>query len=118
MRAKTRKSERRACELMGLSRTVLHHVPCASPRNDELRARIRQLASERRRFGYRRIHALLRREGVCVNVKRVHRLYRQDALQVRRRRKRGGVAIERRPLLAHSTGTERGLVDRFCHGRP
>jgi len=99
MRAKTSISERRACYLMQLSRTVLHYAARAQLRNDELRARIGQLAAERRRFGYRRIHAMLRREGVNVNVKRVHRLYCKDELQVRRRRKRRGVALERRPLL-------------------
>jgi putative transposase len=99
MRARTKISERRACVLMGLSRTLLHYEPYAQLRNDQLRVRIQQLAAERRRFGYRRIHALLRREGVNVNVKRVHRLYCDDGLQVRRRRRRRGVAGERRPLL-------------------
>ena len=99
MRAKTEISERRACELMGLSRTVLHYERCVDEVNVALRSRITELAAERRRFGYRRIHALLRREGRSVNVKRVHRLYCKEALQVRRRRKRHGVAVERRPLV-------------------
>jgi putative transposase len=111
MRAKTRISERRACVLMDLSRTVLHYAPCAQVRNEHLRARIQQLAAERRRFGYRRIHALLRREGMYANVKRVHRLYRQDELQVRRRRKRRGVAIERRPLLVPQAPSEVWSID-------
>jgi putative transposase len=121
MRAKTRISERRACALMGLSRTVLHYAPCSRPRNDQLRVRIQQLAAERRRFGYRRIHALLRREGVAVNVKRVHRLYCQDALQVRRRRKRRGVAVERRPLLVPQSPSQLWsidfVMDALEHGR-
>jgi len=96
---------------MGLSRTVLHYAPCAWTRNDQLRERIQQLAAERRRFGYRRIHALLRREGVRVNVKRVHRLYREDGLQVRRRRKRRGVAVERRPLLVPHRPSEIWSID-------
>ena len=98
MRAKTGISERRACELIGLSRTVLHYGQRTSPHTAVLRARIVALAAERRRFGYRRIHALLRREGKQVNVKRVHRLYREERLQVQRRRRRRGVAVERRPL--------------------
>jgi putative transposase len=63
-----------------------------------LRCRIVELAGQRRRFGYRRIHALLRREGGMANVKRVHRLYQLEKLQVRRRKRRHGVAVERRPL--------------------
>jgi putative transposase len=98
MRAKTGISERRACELIDLSRTVLHYGQRASPHTAALRARIIALAAERRRFGYRRIHALLRRAGKQVNVKRVHRLYREERLQVQRRRRRRGVAVERRPL--------------------
>lgn len=98
MRAKTGISERRACGLIGLSRTVLHYGQRSSPHTAALRARIVALAAERRRFGCRRIHALLRREGKHVNVKRVHRLYREERLQVQRRRRRRGVAVERRPL--------------------
>jgi putative transposase len=111
MRAKTNISERRACELRGLSRTVLHYQARTELRNDELRARIGQLAAERRRLGYRRIHAMLRREGVRVNVKRVHRLYCKDELQVRRRRKRRGVALERRPLLVPHGPNEVWSID-------
>jgi putative transposase len=96
MRAKTNLSERRACALIGLSRTVLHYV--AQPTDDTLQRRLIELAGERRRFGYRRLHTLLEREGFEVNHKRVHRLYRQAGLAVRRRRKRDRVAVERRPL--------------------
>jgi len=121
MRAKTAISERRACVLIGLSRTVLHYAPCTQLRNDQLRSRIQQLAAERRRFGYRRIHALLRREGESVNVKRVHRLYCEDRLQVRSRRKRRGVAVERRPLLVPCKPSEVWsidfVMDALEHGR-
>jgi len=99
MRAKTGISERRACGVIRLSRTVLHYGPQDSTQATDLRQRIVSLAAERRRFGYRRIHAFLRREGVAVNVKRVHRLYREERLQVQRRRRRRGVAVERRPLV-------------------
>jgi len=98
MRAKTRVSERRACALIGLSRTVLHYAGLVSEKNAIVRSRMLAIAAERRRFGYRRIHVLLRREGQCVNVKRVYRLYRLERLQVQSRRKRRGVALERRPL--------------------
>ena len=57
------------------------------PDDAELRGRLRELASERRRFGYRRLHLLLKREGVEVNWKKLYRLYREERLTVR---KRGG----------------------------
>ena len=98
MRAKMRISERRACQLMSISRTVLHYARRPDVDDGSLRGRIAELAAQRRRFGYRRIHALLRREGVKANVKRVHRLYQLEGLQVRRRKRRHGVAVERRPL--------------------
>jgi hypothetical protein len=62
-------SERRTCQLVEISRTVLHYVPKMQPENEQLQHRMVELASGRRRFGYRRIHALLRREGVDVNHK-------------------------------------------------
>lgn len=99
MRAKTGISERRACALMGLSRMVLHYQQRTCGRREALRSRVVSLAAQRRRFKYRRIHALLRREGEQVNVKCVHRLYREERLLVQRRRRGKGVAVERRPLV-------------------
>ncbi len=99
MTAQTAISESRACQLVGLSRTVLHYQPKPCVMNEQLQQRMIELATERRRFGYRRIHALLRREGVQANHKRVHRLYQEAGLAVRRRRKRHGVAVDREPLL-------------------
>jgi putative transposase len=64
-----------------------------------LSGRITELALERRRFGYRRIWQLLRREGLQVNHKRVYRLYHLSGLGVKRRRRRKGLATERLPLL-------------------
>ncbi|MDM7286972.1 IS3 family transposase, partial [Klebsiella pneumoniae] len=65
----------------------------------QLSLRITELALERRRFGYRRIWQLLRREGLCVNHKRVYRIYQLNGLSVKRRRRRKGLATERLPLL-------------------
>ncbi len=77
-------SERRACRVVGAGRSGVRYRP--RDRDDAaLRARLRELAAERRRFGYRRLHALLRREGITVNHKRVERLYRDEGLAVRRR---------------------------------
>jgi putative transposase len=64
-----------------------------------LSGRITELALERRRFGYRGIWQLLRREGLHVNHKRVYRLYHLSGLGVKRRRRRKGLATERLPLL-------------------
>ena len=64
----------------------------------DLRARLRELAQARPRFGYRRLHVLLRREGRVINHKRIYRLYRQEGLTVRRR-KRKRVARGRGPIL-------------------
>lgn len=98
MRESTTISERRACLLVGLSRTVLHYDSKEQPENEQLQARLVELAGERRRFGYRRLHALVRREGVQVNHKRIYRLYSDAGLSVRRRKKRHGVAVERQTL--------------------
>jgi putative transposase len=97
-------SERRACQLVGIGRSTLRY--CRRTRRDEpsLRQRLRELAAARPRFGYRRLHVLLRREGVIVNHKRVERLYREEGLAVRRRRRkrvardgRGRAALPARP---------------------
>ena len=55
-----------------------------------MRARLRELAAEKRRYGYRRLHVLLRREGVLVNHKCVERIYREEGLSVRRRKRKHG----------------------------
>jgi putative transposase len=82
-------SERRACRLIGLARSTNRRK--LKGRDDEdIRARLMQLARERQRFGYRRPTALLRREGRSVNHKRVYRLYRAMGLAMRRRIRRHG----------------------------
>jgi putative transposase len=80
-------SERRACRLVGTGRSSARYRPT---RGDDaaVRTRLRELAAERPRFGYRRLHALLRREGIVVNHKRVQRLYGEEGLAVRRRKRK------------------------------
>jgi len=99
MRAKTGISERRACGLMGLSRTVLRYRVAGDQDQGRLREAIRRLAEQRGRFGYRRIHALFRREELAVKRKRVQRIYRKEGLQVAERKRRRSVAMERRALV-------------------
>jgi len=92
-------SERRACALVGVGRATVRYRPRERPDDAPLRRRLLALAGERPRFGYRRLHALLRREGVIVNHKRIERLYREGGLAVRRRgRKRVARADRGRPL--------------------
>jgi putative transposase len=96
---------------MELSRTVLHYASKVWLENAQLQRRMVELASERRRFGYRRIHALLCREGIEVNQKRIFRLYRAAGLAVARRKKRCHVAVEREPLALPSRPNEIWSMD-------
>ena len=85
-------SQRRACGLIGLDPKTYRY---ASRRPDDaaVRTRLKELALERRRFGYRRLFVLLRREGEPSGINRIHRLYREEGLCVRKRRaRRGGLA--------------------------
>ncbi len=90
--------ERRACRLAGLSRDSYRHPPEPSATTRALSARIVELAQIRRRFGYRRLHDLLRPEYPDVNHKKIYRLYREANLAVRRRRKVRRPACERQRL--------------------
>ena len=104
-------SERRACRLVGLSRTTLRRVVEERSQTVALKARIVDLAHVRRRFGYRRIHDLLRREGVKANHKRVYRLYREASLSVRKRRRRKLVMADRQALHVPSAPNEVWSID-------
>lgn len=80
-------SERRACRIVGVSRSVQQYQPL--PKDDAAAIkRMKELASENRRYGYLRLHAMLRREGLIVNHKRTYRLYTEQGLQVRTKRRR------------------------------
>ena len=91
-------SERRACSLVGLSRDRYRHPPEPDQATLELRARIVDIAQARRRFGYRRVHDMLRPEFPGVNHKRVYRLYSAANLSVRKRMKAKRPVSERVPL--------------------
>mgnify|MGYP000925451447 CR=1 FL=1 len=91
-------SERRACRLVGLSRDSYRNPPEPDPVTVELSDKIIEIAQVRRRFGYRRIHDLLRPQFPSVNHKRVYRLYTQANLPVRQRRKAKRPLSERVPL--------------------
>jgi putative transposase len=87
-------SERRACRFTGFARSSQRYVARRPPRT-ELRQRLRTLAGQRPRWGYRRLHLLLGREGYAVNRKLVERIYREEGLTVRRRRAKKQIAIPR-----------------------
>src|SRR5258708_24649873 len=84
------------------------------PPDEALRERLRQLARERRRFGYRRLYVLLRREGHRVNRKRVYRLYKAERLMVRRRGGRKRALGMRVPIPLPPPPNERWSLD-FVH---
>ncbi len=80
-------SERHACRLMGLGRST-HRYRARKEGDAELRMRLKELAAQRMRFGYRRLTAMLAREGMAANHKRVYRLYREEGLAMRIRQRR------------------------------
>jgi transposase InsO family protein len=86
-------SERRACQIISADRKTIRYRSSRPPEVD-LRAKLRDLANERRRFGYRRLFILLRRDGEPSGVNRIYRLYREEGLSVRKR-KAGGVLSAR-----------------------
>ena len=80
-------SERRACRVVGADRKSMRYRS-TRPDDADVRVRLRDLAQQRRRFGYRRLHILLRRDGVLINHKKTQRLYTEEGLTVRKRRSR------------------------------
>jgi putative transposase len=103
-------SQRRACSVIGADRTSVRYR-CRRPDDTALRERLRSLASERRRFGYRRLHILLRREGAQVNHKKLRRLYREERLQVRRRGSRKRALGTRAPMALPQGPNQRWSLD-------
>ena len=101
-------SERRACRLVGLSRDSYRNPLVPSELNKTLSGQIIKLAQLRRRFGYRRIHDLLRPSFPDLNHKRIYRLYTEANLSVRRRRKGKRPSNERQPLDIMAAPTSAG----------
>jgi putative transposase len=103
-------SERRACSAIEVPRATIRYRS-RRPDDRALRERLRTLAHERRRFGYRRLHVLLRREGYVVNHKRIYRLYREERLLVRRRGGRKRALGTRAPIAVPLAPNERWSLD-------
>jgi putative transposase len=113
-------SERRACRVIGCARMTVRYRS-RRPDDAAVRDRLKALAHERRRFGYRRLHVLLKREGYAVNHKRLFRLYREERLGVRRRGGRKRALGTRAPMLIAQLPNERWSLDfasdQFGDGR-
>lgn len=113
-------SERRACKAIGCCRMTVRY---STSRGDDadLRARMIAIARERRRFGYRRLHVMLKREGHVVNHKKLFRLYREEKLAVRRRGGRKRAIGTRAPMLIPLRPNQRWSLDfvsdQFTDGR-
>ena len=103
-------SQRRACLTIGADRSSVRYRGLRGD-DSELRSRLRELASRRRRFGYRRLHVLLAREGIRVNHKKLRRLYGEERLQVRRRGGRKRALGTRAPLLLPEGPNQRWSLD-------
>ncbi len=105
-----RYSQRRACHIVGIEPRVYRYK---SKRCDDerLRQRLRELASERRRFGYRRLHILLKREGVIVNWKKLYRIYKEERLTVRKRGGRKRALGTRAPMTIPQGANQRWSLD-------
>lgn len=112
-------SERRACKLLGVDRASYRYEP-KPDRNAELREELVKLARQKPRYGYRRLHAVLERRGQAVNVKRVYRLYAEEGLAVRRRRRKRLVrerVAEPRLIRANQEWAMDFIVDGLANGR-
>lgn len=103
-------SQRRACDVIEADRTSVRYRSIR-PDDAALRARLRELAAERRRFGYRRLHILLRREGHLMNHKKLRRLYREERLMVRKRGGRKRALGTRAPMTLPQRPNERWSLD-------
>jgi len=120
MQVEVKLSQRRACGLI-----LMHRATCRYERrrseDPRLRERLRELAAARRRFGYRRLQVLLRREGFSVNHKRVYRLYGEEKLGLRRKRGRRRTTAARVPLKLPVRSDEVWTMDftqdAFASGR-
>lgn len=111
----------RACGLVGISRSLFNYEPRRRIDDEALTGRMTAIAAQKRRYGYRRIHVLLQREGWLTNHKRVWRLYSKAGLSVRKRRRKRIAAVERTPRPLPSGPNQSWSMDfvsdGLAHGR-
>jgi len=114
-------SERRACRVAAVKRSTVRYRSQAKDQTP-LRQRLRELAASRVRYGYRRLHILLRREGWRVNAKRVYRMYREEGLSLRYKRAKKRVSMPRVTPPPATQPNERWSIDflrdSLADGRP
>lgn len=103
-------SQRRACKAIGVERASVRYL-YRRPDDGPVRTRLRELALTRRRFGYRRLHVLLSREGLHMNHKKLRRLYREERLQVRKRGGRKRAVGTRAPMAIPQGANQRWSLD-------
>lgn len=104
-------SERRACRLIRLDRSVARYRSRRVELDAPLRARMRELAAEYRRYGYLRLHVWLRQEGLVINRKRTYRVYRAEGLSVRKRLRKRLPQRERLPITVPDRPNRRWSLD-------
>ena len=103
-------SQRRACRVIAGARSSVRYRHLRAD-DAALRARLRELAAERRRFGYRRLHQMLKREGTVMNLKKIRRLYSEERLQVRQRKGRKRATGTRAPMTIPQGPNQRWSLD-------
>lgn len=103
-------SQRRACEVLTVDRSSARYRSIRPDAATE-RAAMKAVAAERRRFGYRRIHIMLKRQGIVMNLKKLRRLYSEERLQVRKRGGRKRALGTRRPMAVPQAANDRWSLD-------
>jgi putative transposase len=109
LRAVMSLSERRACSIVDADRKMIRYPP-----DTALRTQLRELANERKRFGYRRLFILLRQKGELSGINRIYRLYREEGLTVRKRHARRRAVGVRAPIIVEALPNARWSLD-FVH---
>ena len=103
-------SERSSCELAGISRSSYYYRPVKGS-DAKLRCRLQELASQYPSYGYISLHNLLKREGLVINKKRTYRLYVEEKLQVRKKKRRKKLCQPRQPVLTPTGVNQRWSMD-------
>ena len=114
-------SIRRSCRAIGFCRTSFSYKPKANTENEAIKKRLKELAEKRRRFGCARLHVLLKREGFTINHKRTERIYREEGLSLRIRRRRKMASVLRvelpKPARSNHIWSMDFMSDALCDGR-